>query len=262
MKNIFLFLLVFSLSCKSPTSDSENSVKENWESIFNGVDLSGWTPKIAGYPSGDNFENTFRVVDGTITVSYEGYDSFANSFGHLFYKEELSHYKLRLKYRFIGEQAPGGEGWAFKNSGIMYHGQTPESMGLDQGFPISLEGQFLGGNGTDERPTANLCTPGMHVMIADTLVTGHCITANAPTFHGEEWVEYEMVVKGNGSIHHLINSDTVFHFTNPTYGGRFLPENSPFKEGDPVTKGTISLQSESHPIQFKDIEIMRLKGQE
>lgn len=229
-----------------------------WESLFNGKDLTGWTPKIAGYPSGENAMNTFRVEDGAITVSYEQYDTFTDQFGHLFYEEEFSNYHLKLKYRFFGDQAPGGQGWAFKNSGVMYHGEHPDSMELDQGFPVSLEGQFLGGNGTDNRPTGNLCTPGMHVYISDTLVTDHCITSTSETIHDDSWVEFELIVKGNDEMHHIVNGDTVFSFSKPEYGGRFLPEGSSYLEGKAVTSGTISLQSESHPIQFKDIEILRL----
>lgn len=41
-----------------------------WKQLFNGRNLKGWTPKIAGYKTGDNFGNTFRVRDGKIVVSY------------------------------------------------------------------------------------------------------------------------------------------------------------------------------------------------
>src|SRR6266404_4019048 len=69
--------------------------------------------------------------------------NFDGRFGHLFYKEPLSHYQLRVEYRFVGDQVPGGPDWAFRNSGIMIHGESPESMGLDQSFPVSLEFQLL-----------------------------------------------------------------------------------------------------------------------
>ena len=46
-----------------------------------------------------------------ITVNYDKYQKFDNKFGHLFYKGEYSHYRLRLQYRFTGKQTPGGPGW-------------------------------------------------------------------------------------------------------------------------------------------------------
>ena len=116
------------------------TAEEGWVSLFNGKNLDGWIPKIKGYPAGENFANTFRVEDGLLKVRYEGYEgAFKNRFGHLFYKAPFSHYLLRVEYRFVGEQLPDGAGWAKKNSGVMIHGQAPETMAKDQDFPVSIE---------------------------------------------------------------------------------------------------------------------------
>src|SRR6266567_2083871 len=121
--------------------------ESGWINLFNGKDLTGWTPKIKGYELGENFGNTFRVEDGVMKVSYDQYNKFDRKFGHLFYKDKLSHYRLRVEYRFVGDQCPGGEGWATRNSGVMLHCQPPETMAKDQDFPASIEVQFLGGLG-------------------------------------------------------------------------------------------------------------------
>src|SRR5262245_23700464 len=102
-----------------------------WIPLFNGKDLEGWTPKITGRELGDNWRDTFRVEDGILKVAYDRYPEFGGHFGHLFYKEKLSHYRLRVEYRFTGQQAPGGPGWAFRNSGAMLHCQPPETMTRD-----------------------------------------------------------------------------------------------------------------------------------
>ena len=47
--------------------------KGKWTSLFNGKDLTGWTPKIKGYDLGENYVDTFRVEDGMIKVSYDEY---------------------------------------------------------------------------------------------------------------------------------------------------------------------------------------------
>ena len=91
--------------------------------------------------------NTFQVEDSYRTVSYDGYDSFASQFGHLFYKDKFSYYIVAVEYRFVGEQAKDGPGWATRNSGIMVHGQPVGTMRKDQDFPISIEVQLLGGLG-------------------------------------------------------------------------------------------------------------------
>lgn len=245
--------LLFFFSCQQ---------KEEWTVLFNGENLDGWAPKITGYALNDNYKNTFRVEDGLLTVNYDGYDNFDEKFGHLFYKESFSNYLLRIEYRILGEQVAGGPGWAFKNSGVMLHSQSPESMGLNQNFPISIEVQFLGGNGTDARPTGNLCTPGTNVDMEGKLVTQHCITADAPTYHGEEWVTMDVLVKGNELIAHIIEGDTVIQYTNPAIGGGAVNnyDEAVKIDGKALSEGYISLQSESHPIQFRTVKLKKLKN--
>jgi len=248
----FAILIVACIGCSAP--------EENWQPLFNGENLNGWMPKIKGYPLGENYGNTFKVEDGLLKVSYAAYDSFNNRFGHLFYKEKFSNYRLRLEYRFVGEQCPGGEGWAWRNSGVMVHGQDPATMDLNQNFPVSIEVQLLGGDGNTERTTGNLCTPGTNVAMNDELITRHCTNSNSNTYHGDQWVKAEIEVHGNNVIRHIINADTVLTYNKPQLdpddkfaeklidkGGQLLLE-----------AGTISLQSESHPVEFRNIEILKL----
>lgn len=235
--------------------------KEKWIPLFNGKDLSGWKPKIAGYEFNDNFANTFRVEDGVLKISYDQYpDSFQGEFGHIFYEKAYSHYRLRLEYRFVGEQLPGGPGWAFRNNGIMFHCQSPESMNLNQDFPVSLEFQLLGGNGTDPRTTGNLCTPGTNVILKDSLFTPHCTSSDSPTYHGDQWVKAEVLVLGDSLIQHIIEDKVVLTYSRPQIGGGHLPDNFPAPAGARVTQGFISLQSETHPTEFRNIELMDLSA--
>lgn len=259
MKNTWMLLIMVVLfSCRGTENKKAVPAAEEWISLFNGVDLEGWDIKIAGYPLNENFAATFRVEDSLLKVRYDGYDEFTNQFGHIFYQRPFSHYRLRVEYRFVGEQAKPGMGWAFKNSGVMYHAQSAESMGIEQSFPVSLEGQFLGGREEGDRPTMNLCTPGTHVEIDGELVTQHCISSASPTFRGEEWVTAEFIVHGDSLIHHLVNGDTVFTFTRPLIDGSEVPEDFPLQDGAPLTEGYIALQSESHPIDFRKVEVMEL----
>src|ERR1700682_6091823 len=102
--------------------------KEKWTPLFNGKNLDGWTPKFTGIAAGENYNDTFRVENGLLRVSYDKYKEFGGKFGHLFYKDKFSHYVLRVEYRFVGEQAKGAPAWALRNNGVMYHCQSPESM--------------------------------------------------------------------------------------------------------------------------------------
>ena len=240
---------------------ADDPPEAEWTSLFNGRDLTGWTPKIRGYALGEDPFETFRVEDGLLSVSYDRYDTpFADRFGHLFYESPLSEYRLRIEYRFVGDQVVGGPDWALRNSGVMFHSQAPESMGLEQDFPVSLEAQFLGGNGQDPRPTANLCTPGTHVVIRGTLEESHCITADAPTIHGDAWVTVELEVHGDSIVRHYVGSDLVLEYSAPVVGGGEVAALDPSakNDGEPLRSGYIALQSESHPIQFRRIELMPL----
>ncbi len=257
MKWILFFLCVSLLTgCNTPATTSADD--QQWIQLFNGENLEGWDIKIAGYEMNDNFANTFRVEDGMMKVRYDGYDTFTNQFGHIFYKEKFSHYRLRIEYRFVGEQVHGGQAWAFKNSGVMYHSQSASSMLVDQSFPVSLEGQFLGGQEEGERPTMNLCTPGTHVHLNGELVTKHCNNSTSKTIRGEEWVLAEFIVHGDSVIHHLVEGDTVLTFSRPVIGGGHKPAEYPIPDGTTLKEGFISLQSESHPIDFRKVELLDL----
>ncbi|WP_268123425.1 3-keto-disaccharide hydrolase [Roseivirga pacifica] len=253
LTSIWVAMVLCTLSCTDKKEDE-------WVSLFNGKDLTGWTPKITGYPAGENYGNTFRVEDGLLTVGYEKYARFENRFGHLFYEKPLSNYILRVEYRFIGEQATGGAAWATRNSGVMFHSQSPETMGEQQDFPISLEAQFLGGLGEGPRPTGSLCTPGTHVDIDGKLEINHCITSTAKTYDGDQWVTMDIVARADGRIAHVIEGDTVMQYTNPVMGGGNVSnlQEGVMQEGKPLNSGYFALQSESHPIQFRKVLLKQL----
>jgi hypothetical protein len=233
---------------------------QGWVSLFNGKDLTGWVPKVTGYDLGDNFGDTFRVEDGVLKVAYDAYDAFDGRFGHLFYAESFSNYVLRIEYRFVGTQVPGGPDWAFRNSGIMIHGQPAETMQRDADFPASIEVQLLGGDGTAQRPTVNLCTPGTHVVMNGELVTRHCTSSSSKTYHGDQWVMVEVEVRGNAVVRHLIDGEVVLEYSEPQ-----LDESDPVarqlvaSDGIMLSGGSISLQSESHPVEFRKVELRRLR---
>lgn len=262
MKNYLIFFVCAAVILPLTLLAQENNSEEAWEQLFNGKDMNDWHVKITGYDLDDNFMNTFKVEDGLLKVSYDGYDEFGGRFGHIFYKNSYSYYKLRVEYRFVGDQAPNGPGWAFRNSGIMIHGQAAETMGKDQDFPISVEVQILGGNGKDERPTGNVCTPGTEIVMDGELKKQHCFNSTSKTYHGDQWVTIELLVLGDSVINHYMEGDVVMSYTKPQIGGGTV---SNYREGikvdgTPLSGGSISLQSESHPVHFRKVELLNLEG--
>ena len=276
MKNLLFIFLLTCLATAATQAQPKDPQPSDWISLFNGKDLTGWDVKIAGYKMNDNYKNTFRAEDGMLRVKYDGYERFDGRYGHLYYKEPFSHYRLRFEYRFLGEQVPGGDSWNVRNSGVMLHSEPAWNLGKDQTFPVSLEMQLLGGLGSGERHTGNLCSPGTIADIDGKLDMAHCIDAASETYNGDQWVKGEAIVYGDSIIYHLIEGDTVLTYTHTRVGGGFTgPEDSSFVnahfipegaaawrklDNTPLKEGYIALQSESHAIDFRNIELLPLKG--
>jgi hypothetical protein len=270
MKKTLILILLSHLTFAQKKVD-----KKDWISIFNGKDLSGWDIKISGQPLNDNYKNTFRVQDGMMRVMYDQYQNFDEKYGHIYYKKPYSYYVVRFKYRFQGNQTPGGASWNVRNSGIMLHSQSAQSMTFEQTFPMSLEMQLLGGWGKGERHTGNLCSPGTQAYMQGSLRPAHCIDSDSKTYNGDQWVDAEAIVLGDSVVHHVINGDTVLTYNKTQIGGGFVDDKQGWgiakmddatieawkkKGGTALKSGYIALQAESHPIDFKNIEILNLEG--
>ena len=251
--------LVLTSSCALGQNDPN---RKDWIQAFNGKNLDGWIMKITGFPLGENYGNTFRVENGLLKAAYDQYPEFANKFGHIFYRTKFSHYIVAAEYRFVGEQAKNGPAWALRNNGIMIHCQAPETMGKDQDFPISVEVQLLGGGPTGERSTANMCSPGTEVFRDGAMVKGHCMNSTSQTYRGDQWVRVEAEVLGSERVRHMVDGKVVLEYTNLQIGGGNVSNFDPAvkKDGTPLGEGYIALQGESHPTEFRKVEILNLSG--
>jgi hypothetical protein len=261
---LLLLALVPSEGLTSPGSPATEEPKKgkdgDWVPLFNGKNLDGWTPKIKGFELGDNHLDTFRVEDGVIKVSYDKYKEFDGKFGHLFYKDKFSHYRLRVEYRFLGEQCKGGPGWATRNSGVMFHCQDPKTMGKDQDFPVSIEFQLLGGLGKGNRPTANMCSPGTNIVYNGKLYTPHTLNSKSKTFNGDGWVTAEYEVRGAGSVKHFVEGELVLEYEKPQLDPKDADAKKLIKDDKLLLEeGYIALQAESHPCDFRKVEVKVLK---
>lgn len=234
-----------------------------WIPLFNGKDLSGWTPKIAGHPVGDNAFDTFRVEDGILKCEYDKYPKFDKKFGHLYSNLSYSHYILRMEYKFSGKMMADAPGYVNLNSGVMVHSQPPQSMTLDQGFPVSIEFQFLADEGKGPRPTGNVCTPGTNIEIDGKLVTKHIVQSSSPNYPADQWVKIEMEVRGDEEIIHRVNGKEVLRYQKPQLDpkGAVIPTKDLFAAGAPLSLkfGHIALQAEGQPVWFRNIEIKQLE---
>jgi len=262
MKRLSLFTCSILLFVNCSTIKPQNT-SGKWIPLFNGKDINDWMIKIQHYDMGQDPNNTFRVEDGMIKVRYDKYGPFNDRFGHLYYKTPFSKYHLKLEYRFVGEQQTGAPSYTLRNSGVMFHSQDPRTMPKEQDWPISIEFQFLGGLGDGkERPTGNMCSPGTKVVYNGVLDERHCINSTAKTYDGEQWVKAELIVLGDSLITHIINGDTVMKYSKPQIGGGTVSRFDPLikQDGKLLSSGFIALQSEGHPVDFRNVELMDLSG--
>jgi hypothetical protein len=234
--------------------------KQDWIQLFNRKNLDGWTVKIRKHKVNENFGNTFRVEDGLLKVSYDQYGDFDEQFGHLFYKDKFSYYLVAVEYRFVGQQAKNAPEWAIRNNGIMVHSQSPESMGLDQDFPTSIEVQLLGGDGVHDRPNGNVCTPGTNIVMDGGLYTTHCYPLVAKTYHGDQWVRVVAEVLGSEKITHYVEGIPVISYSQPQIGGESRSPEWEKRNGELLAEGYIALQGESAPTEFRKVEVLNLVG--
>jgi hypothetical protein len=262
MKSIlpfFSILLFFSCQKAEKEKIQLESTESEWQVLFNGKDLSGWIPKIQHHEVGDNYANTFRVKDGAIVVDYEGYGPFEDRYGHLFYEKSFSSFHLKWEYRFTDQWLKDAASYTYRNSGVMFHSQGPETILKEQDWPISVEYQMLAEEKEGvSRPTGNMCSPGTDVVFEGKIDERHCINSTAPTFKWDEWVKAELIVFGDSIVHHLVNGDTVLTYSFPQIGGGVATRFDPAikVDGTPLKSGYIGLQSEGQGVIFKEIKII------
>jgi len=270
-RNILVLLIAVFFSFIQNAESQPNQARQiksaisqdgEWISLFNGKDLEGWTLKVTGSKCGENPLNGFRVDDGILKIDYSKFDKFNGRFGHLFYKEKLSSYILHVEYRFVGEMLPDAPSYCYRNSGVMVHSQSPESVDVDQNWPVSVEVQMLGSTDSIKQTTANFCTPGTTVYYKDQPTNEHCISSSSKNFFDGEWVNLDIIVDGGKTITNIVNGDTVLVCSKPQIGGYLLPKNYPLPEGTLLEDGYIALQSEGQPLEFRRVDLKKLDNKE
>jgi len=251
-----VFFLLFSYYSEGQTENNAQ-VQDGgkWVSIFNGKNLDGWTPKVTGYKAGENPLDLFRVEDGIIKVDYSKYKRFNGRFGHLFYNQKLSSYILHVEYRFHGELLSDAPAYCYRNSGVMIHSQSAESMDIEQNWPVSIEVQLLGSTDSVKQKTANICTPGTTVYYKGSFTNEHCVSSASKYYFDKDWVNLDIIVHKGKSISMVIDRDTVLVVSKPQLGGFLLPEKYPLPTGTFLEDGYVALQAEGTNIYFRKVDL-------
>ncbi len=238
---------------------------DGWVNLFNGKDLSNWTPLIHQSKVGIDTSNTFRpdLENNGIRVSY---DKYTGDFGGgnckcglLYYNKLLTNYRIRVTYRFFEPQVmPGPPSWGKNNSGLMIFGIDPAKVTGDPVYPPIMEIQILGNPSGGGSTNGNYCDMGSFVNPTITAThTGSCGNnkdskapgSGKPSPQPDVWttLEADVHITGDTKVYQWPDTtNAVLIVSNPKYGSQA------------VTGGYLALQSESQPIVFKDILLKEL----
>jgi hypothetical protein len=230
---------------------------DGWVNIFNGKDLTGWVPLIHKWKFNEDPYETFRADadNQVIRVTYEDYpdQNFDDHCGLLYYDKPLKDYRVRLTYRFREPQAKNPVGWGKNNTGLMIFAIDPRTVMNDPEFPPLIEIQLLGTPSGGGTKNANLCQPGImrvSTLFGQPLADNSCHDSKSGTAPpADQWVTVEAEV-------HVTGDTKIFQYPDMTTP--VLTISGPTYNGQPVTGGYLALQSESQPVEFKDIHLKEL----
>jgi hypothetical protein len=94
------------------------------------------------------------------------------------------------------------------------------------------------------------------------LITQHCNSSRSKTYHGDQWVTLEAEVHGSSLIRHKVEGQTVLEYEQPQLDPSDPDASKLISNGDKLLRtGYICLQAESHPVEFRKVEILVLDEQ-
>lgn len=172
------FFLVAAIACAQTNTTRPKLPGEDWVSLFNGKDLTGWTK--VGQEKWDVEEGVIRGV--AVTKAY----------GYLQTEKNYKDFHMSLKFRCEG----GG------NSGVFFHTAfKPGTPDITQGLQFEVDctiGQHTGGIYGDGRNWIVWPSP-----------------ENETVVRKGEWNEYLLKVEGNHYVSRL-NGVLMIDFTDPS----------------------------------------------
>jgi hypothetical protein len=150
---------------------------EQWVSLFNGRDLTGWDP--VG-------QETWEVVDGAIHGK-----TVTKNYGYLQTSKKYRDFQLSLRFKCVSDG----------NSGVFFHTAFhPGTVDVSQGLQFEID------------PTVHRHTGGIYGDGREWIVWPS--PENEQVIHPHDWNDYFLIVEGNHYIARL-NGVTVVDFTDP-----------------------------------------------
>ncbi len=207
--------LVVSFSALTATADE-------WVELFNGKDLTGWSPLIDKVEPGTDPAGHVVVRDGAIHMYADTPAGTKVPFGTIIHERKFSRFHLSLEYQWGKVKFPPRLD-ALRDAGLLYHivdppraafGVWPESVECqiqegDVGDIVSINSKFLTWlNPEPEKAPAGQGTPGMLPEMGGVPALcgkGKYIGRYPECDHLEGWNTVEAIVQADETAIHKIN---------------------------------------------------------
>jgi hypothetical protein len=239
----------------TPAQPTGGTDGEGFFPLFNGTDLTGFTPHIDGLPSGQDPHAFFKVQDGALHVLDIPQTSREQPFGYLSTNAAYGNYHLQLQYKWGTKKfAPRNTTDTPRDAGLLFH-----IRGQDAVWPQSIEAQVQEGDTGDiwslgEKPTSVTATvadvDGSPVQYSEegsrVTVTGNRVKKSQTVDSLTDWNTVDVFAQGDTAV--IVVNDTVVNRVTDIKDG----------DGNPLTGGRIGLQAEGAEVWYRNLRIKPL----
>jgi hypothetical protein len=242
-------------STPEPSQPTGTADAEGFFPLFNGTDLSGFTPHIDGLPAGQDPHAFFKVQDGALHVLDIPPTSREQPFGYLSTNAAYGDYHLQFQYKWGTKKfAPRNTSDTPRDAGLLFH-----VRGQDVVWPQCIESQVQEGDTGDiwslgQKPTSVTAT------VADAgaspvqyseegsrvTVTGNRVKKSQTVDSLTDWNTVDVFAQGDTAVI-VVNGTVVNRVTNMKDG-----------DGNPLTSGRIALQAEGAEVWYRNLRIKPL----
>jgi hypothetical protein len=247
-------------------ADATREAKSDWQSLFNGKDLSGWHVVLTSNLKGVDPETVFQVREGVIHAYPDVPQGAEVPIGYIATDDNYSWFHLKIEYRWVGKRfAPRVE--RPRDAGVLYHASPERTV-----WPRSVECQI------QERDVGD-CFTVKGVQVETTFDPaklkqgirkylpakegGVAGTGGGPginrivkssTHELDDWNTVEVIVRGDKEATYKVNGHEVFHATN------LQQLDTDQKTWIPLKSGHLLLQAEFAEVMYRNIQIKPIEG--